>query len=115
MPAADFPVTILICKDRSYLTYSVILLMTGRELPDELNTDEERSALLEKVRGVAAVKLGLIEDDARSAWDTPGIPKMTFVAEAEDYLTSDEKGIKKTDIDLLSRMMSMQKAIPAML
>lgn len=87
--------------------------LTGRELPDELNADEERSALLEKVRGVAAVKLGLIEDYTRSSWDTPGIPKMTFVAEAEDYLTSDEKEVKKTDIDLLSRMMSMQKAHPS--
>lgn len=87
--------------------------LSGRELPDELNADAEKLELLEKVRGLAAVKLGLIEDYARSAWDTPGIPKMTFVAEAEDYVNGDGKEIKKEQIDLLSRMMSMQKTHPS--
>jgi len=87
--------------------------LTGRELPDELNGDAEKLDLLEAVRGLAAVKLGLIEDYTRSAWDTPGIPKMTFVAEAEDYVNMDGKEIKKDSVDLLSRMMSMQKAHPS--
>ena len=86
--------------------------LTGKELPDELNADAEKLDLLEKVRGLAAVKLGLIEDHTRSAWDTPGIPKMTFVAEADSYATPDGKQIEKGQIDLLSRMMSMQKAHP---
>ncbi|MBR4194405.1 MAG: 3-methylitaconate isomerase [Oscillospiraceae bacterium] len=87
--------------------------LSGKELPDELNADAEKLELLEKVRGLAAVKLGLIEDYTRSAWDTPGIPKMTFVAEAEDYVNGDGKEIKKEQIDLLSRMMSMQKTHPS--
>ena len=87
--------------------------LSGRELPDELNADAEKLDLLEKVRGLAAVKLGLIEDYTRSAWDTPGIPKMTFVAEAEDYVNGDGKEIKKEQIDLFSRMMSMQKTHPS--
>lgn len=87
--------------------------LTGRELPDELNADQEKLDLLEKVRGLAAVKLGLIEDYTRSAWDTPGIPKMTFVSEAEDYVAADGTQIGKGEIDLLSRMMSMQKAHPS--
>ena len=87
--------------------------LTGRELPDELNANAEKLDLLEKVRGLAAVKLGLIEDYTRSAWDTPGIPKMTFVAEADDYVNGDGKEIKKEQIDLLSRMMSMQKTHPS--
>ena len=87
--------------------------LTGKELPDDLNADAEKLDLLEKVRGLAAVKLGLIEDYTRSAWDTPGIPKMTFVAEADDYVTPDGKEIKKNQIDLLSHMMSMQKTHPS--
>lgn len=87
--------------------------LTGRELPDELNASQEKLDLLETVRGLAAVKLGLIEDYARSAWDTPGIPKMTFVSEAETYVTADGKEIPKESIDLLSRMMSMQKTHPS--
>lgn len=87
--------------------------LTGKELPDELNADAEKLDLLEKVRGLAAVKLGLCKDYTRSAWETPGIPKMTFVAEADDYVTSDGKEIKKEQIDLLSHMMSMQKTHPS--
>lgn len=87
--------------------------LTGKELPDELNADPEKLELLEKVRGVAAVKLGLIDDYAKSAWETPGIPKMTFVAELESYVNMEGKEIKKEEIDLLSRMMSMQKTHPS--
>ena len=87
--------------------------LSGKELPAVLDADEEKLDLLEKVRGMAAVKLGLIDDYTRSAWDTPGIPKMTFVAEADDYTTPDGKEIKKDQIDLLSHMMSMQKTHPS--
>lgn len=87
--------------------------LTGKELPDELNADAAKLELLEAVRGMAAVKLGLIEDYTRSAWETPGIPKMTFVAEAEEYTAADGKVIPKDCIDLQSRMMSMQKAHPS--
>ena len=87
--------------------------LTGKELPDELNANAEKLDLLETVRGLAAVKLGLIEDYTKSAWETPGIPKMTFVAEADDYVNGDGKEIKKEQIDLLSRMMSMQKTHPS--
>lgn len=92
---------------------AVDLGLKGGETPDEINGSEEKLDLLEKVRGLAAVKLGLIDDYTKSAWETPGIPKMTFVAEAADYTTADGKELKKSDIDLLSRMMSMQKAHPS--
>lgn len=87
--------------------------LTGRENPEELNANAEKLDLLEAVRGLAAVKLGLIEDYTRSAWETPGIPKMTFVGEAEDYVTAEGVCIEKSAVDLLSRMMSMQKAHPS--
>lgn len=87
--------------------------LDGKELPDELNASGEKLELLEKVRGMAAVKLGLIDDYEKSAWETPGIPKLTFVSESADYITSDGTEIKKESIDLQSRMMSMQKAHPS--
>ena len=85
--------------------------LTGKELPDDYSN--EKLDLLEKVRGLAAVKLGLIEDYTRSAWETPGIPKMTVVAKAAGYTAMDGKEIGEDDIDLLSRMMSMQKPHPS--
>ena len=87
--------------------------LTGKELPDELNAKPEMLDLLEKIRGLAAQRLGLINDYTKSAWETPGIPKMTFVANPDNYTTSDGKEIAKENIDLLSRMMSMQKPHPS--
>lgn len=79
--------------------------LTGREHPGEINGNPETLELLEKVRGMAAVKLGLCSDYRKAAWETPGLPKMTFVAKPDADQTS--------EIDLLSRMMSMQRAHPA--
>ena len=86
--------------------------LTGKELPDQLNADQQKLDLLEAVRGMAAVKLGLTDDYARAAWDTPGIPKMTFVSVPQDYTTANGREIAGNEIDLLSRMMSMQKPHP---
>lgn len=86
--------------------------MTGRELPEEINGDPERSRLLETVRGLAAVRLGLIADHTALAWETPGIPKMTIVSSPQDYQASDGTLVRKEDVDLAARMMSMQKAHP---
>ena len=85
--------------------------LTGRENPKEINSNEKILELLEIIMGVAAFKLGII-DDYKKSWSSPGIPKMTFVAESDDYITSDGKEVKKENFDLLSRMMSMQKAHP---
>lgn len=87
--------------------------LTGKETPNELNADSEKLELLETVRGLAAVKLGLTDDYKKSAWETRGIPKMTFVAAPDTYETADGRIIRKEEIDLLSRMMSMQKAHPS--
>lgn len=86
--------------------------LTGKELPRELDANPEKLTLLEKVRGMAAVKLGLCADYKRSAWDTPSIPKMTFVAPAADYISVSGQKISSANIDLLARMMSMQKTHP---
>lgn len=86
--------------------------LKGTELPEELDQDQEKLELLEKVRGIAAVKLGLITDYKKSAWETPGIPKMTFVASPSEYTALNGEKIEQNQIDLLSRMMSMQKTHP---
>lgn len=87
--------------------------LTGKEKPNGLNADVARLELLETVRGLAAVKLGLNDDYKKSAWETPGISKMTFVAEPDAYETAAGMTIRKEEIDLLSRMMSMQKSHPS--
>ena len=87
--------------------------LTGREVPADINGDPHMLHLLEAVRGMAAVRLGLLSDYSRAASEMPGIPKMTFVAEPDDYTAADGHTVSGGSIDLLSRMMSMQKAHPS--
>ncbi len=108
----SIPVSIVDAANPLVFAKAQDLGLSGTELPEELNARSDKLELLERVRGMAAVKLGLISDFSCSAWETPGIPKMTFVSEPESYLTSDGREIKKESIDLLSRMMSMQKPHP---
>lgn len=83
--------------------------LKGTELPEELTAIPGLLDKLERIRGKAAEKLGLITDYRRSAWDCPGIPKLTIVAAAQDYTAADGTEIRGEDFDLLIRMMSMQK------
>lgn len=87
--------------------------MTGRELPADIDGDPALLERLEAVRGMAAVKLGYVVDYRRAAWDSPGVPKMTVVSSPADYTASDGSPISAADVDLVSRMMSMQKAHPS--
>lgn len=87
--------------------------LTGTELPAQLDADDNIMNLLETIRGMAAVKMGLIEDYKQSAWETPGIPKMTIVAPPASYVTSSGENISKDEIDICSKMLSMQKTHPS--
>lgn len=83
--------------------------LKGTELPEELTAIPGLLDKLERIRGKAAEKLGLITDYRCSAWDCPGIPKLTIVAAAQDHTAADGTEIRGEDFDLLIRMMSMQK------
>lgn len=84
--------------------------LTGKELPEEIDKSKEILELLEKIRGIAAVKLGFIKNFKDSAIITPSVPKMTIVEKAEDYKDINGNIIEEKDIDILGRMMSMQLA-----
>lgn len=86
--------------------------LKGTELPEEIDSNPEMLQKLEFIRGAAAKKIGLIEDISKSAWETPGIPKLTIVECPKEYHNVEGRLIGQGEIDLLARMMSMQKAHP---
>lgn len=88
--------------------------LKGTELPEELEASQEMLDKLEKIRGIAAVRIGLITDYRQSAWECPGLPKMALVAKAQQYKTISGQEIDAGQVDLLIRMMSMQKPHPSM-
>jgi hypothetical protein len=83
--------------------------LTGSELPDELDGNPKTLAMLEAIRGAAAVALGLIADPKDSALLSPAVPKMTVVAPPAEFRTASGETVEAASIDLLGRMMSMQR------
>ena len=83
--------------------------LTGLELPDEIDGKPEVLSLLEAVRGAAAYRLGLVARPSDSAAISPAVPKMTIVAESAAFATASGERVTADDIDLVGRMMSMQK------
>jgi len=97
------PVVFLLAKNLS---------LTGKELPEEVNSDPQLLSKLEMIRGEVAERLGLVRDSTETAATSPGIPKIAFVAPPDDYDDSYGNAIKSEELNLLARMMSMQKAHP---
>ncbi|ATW25125.1 2-methylaconitate cis-trans isomerase PrpF family protein [Candidatus Formimonas warabiya] len=81
----------------------------GTELPDEVNANPKLTDTLEEIRGIFAVKIGRVDDWRNAKAVSPAIPKVCFVAKAQTYPASDGRMIKEDEIDIVGRMMSMQK------
>ncbi|MGI6677617.1 MAG: 2-methylaconitate cis-trans isomerase PrpF family protein [Dehalobacterium sp.] len=81
----------------------------GPELPDEVNANPKLMETLEEIRGLFAVKIGRADDWKNARVVSPAVPKICFVSKAQTYTASDGRIIKEEEIDIVGRMMSMQK------
>lgn len=80
--------------------------LTGTELPSEI--DAKRLDILEEIRSIAAELCGFAE--RKNATElSPAVPKTTIVSKPKDYC--DLKGFHHShgDMDMLIRMLSMQR------
>ncbi len=84
--------------------------LKGTESANEIDSDKNLLLLLEKIRGEAAVIMGLVEKWQDGAIISPGVPKLTIVSKPQDYVTNSKTEVKENEYDLSVRMMSMQKA-----
>ncbi|MGB0834710.1 MAG: 2-methylaconitate cis-trans isomerase PrpF [Psychrobium sp.] len=87
---------------------------TGCELQEAINGDNAALTKFETIRAYGAVKMGLISDISEAA-ARQHTPKVAFVGEAMDYVSSSGKAISKDDIDLNVRALSMGKLHHAMM
>lgn len=87
---------------------------TGAELQNDINGDPKALAMFETIRAHGALRMGLIEklEDAAKRQHTP---KVAFVAEPRDYVSSSGKPVSAQDVDLLVRALSMGKLHHAMM
>lgn len=77
---------------------------TGKELPQDTETNPEILNLMEDIRTTAAVMMGLAESKATAS---PAVPKVALVAAPQEYPTVSGKVIQAADIDLVARTKAM--------
>lgn len=87
---------------------------TGCELQDDINGSAETLARFEVIRAYGAIQMGLISDISEAA-ARQHTPKVAFVAPASRYTASSGKTVRREDIDLLVRALSMGKLHHAMM
>ncbi|MBI2304159.1 MAG: 3-methylitaconate isomerase [Chloroflexi bacterium] len=84
--------------------------LKGTETPAQINNNREILDILEKIRSLAAEMLGFVADRRDATRLSPAIPKIAFVSPPQDYTSTDGRAISRHQVNLVSRIMSMQTA-----
>jgi 2-methylaconitate cis-trans-isomerase PrpF len=84
------------------------------ELQGDINNDPVLLNRLEAIRAQAAIAMGLAKDVQDATLNMPHSPKISFVARSADYTASNGKQVRKENINLLARILSMGKLHHAM-
>lgn len=83
--------------------------LTGAESYKEVATNKVVMDELNLIRDKVAVLAGMAESEKDARENKPNVPKIAVIAPAQDYLTSSGLQIKKADVDILIKAVSMWK------
>lgn len=83
--------------------------LRGNETPAEIDGNKELLKLVEDIRGRAAEKIGMIKSYKESVEKSPYVPFFAIVSEPNEHDTFNNKHIKAEDVDIVSRLLFMQK------
>jgi hypothetical protein len=78
--------------------------LRGTELPADCEQDHRILSIMEDIRTTAGVMMGLASSKEKVG---PAVPKVAFVAAAQDYPSSEGSVIQAGDVDLLARTKAM--------
>ncbi|WP_263772223.1 2-methylaconitate cis-trans isomerase PrpF family protein [Propionivibrio soli] len=78
--------------------------LTGKELPEDCERNPSILSIMEEIRVAAGVMMGLAKNKDKVG---PAVPKVAFVAPAQDYVSSEGSLIGSDEVDLLARTKAM--------
>jgi len=84
--------------------------LTGSETPQEIDSDAELLARIEKIRSFATERIGLVDDWRKATNEHPYIPFFAICAPSisyEDWTTSQQ--VNENSMDLSARLLFMQQ------
>ncbi|MDN5347688.1 MAG: methylitaconate Delta-isomerase [Clostridia bacterium] len=83
--------------------------MKGTETPQEMDGDQDLLDRIERVRGKATEKIGLVNNWQEAATESPYIPFIVMVSPSASYETYNKKYIAAEEIDFVARLCFMLK------
>lgn len=83
--------------------------LKGTELPIEVEGMPKVLTIIEEVRSIAAEMIGIVSDRSVATAKSPAYPKIGFVSPPQDYINPEGILIEANQVDLVSRLASMQK------
>ena len=107
-------VSMIDCSNPTVFIRAKNLGIKGTELT-ELNSNKKVMEHIERIRCIAAEKMGIVAqwEDARTK--STSIPKVVFISEPQDYVDMDKNQVKAADMDICVRAISVgavHKAYP---
>ena len=81
--------------------------LQGAEASREIASNQALLDELNLIRDNAAVLAGMAKDAADAKQNSPAVPKIAMVAPAQDYETTTGELVKKEDVDILVKVLSM--------
>lgn len=107
-------VTVLDCSNPMVFIKASDLGIKGTELV-ELNQNKDVMEHIERIRGMAAVKCGFVENWEEARTKSTSAPKVSIVSAPQDYIDMDGNQVKAEDMDICVRAVSvgaLHKAYP---
>jgi 2-methylaconitate cis-trans-isomerase PrpF len=90
--------------------------LTGIETPGEIDADRDLNERIERTRGTAAAKVGIVESWEDAAKKSPYLPFFALVSPPSDYVAfTTGQTVQAADVDFVARllfMLRMHKAYP---
>lgn len=102
----EIPVSIVDAANPLVFVRARDIGLKGTEIA-EIDAGEDIRRILEAIRSRAAVMIGLAATPEEASERSQAVPKIAFVSEPQEYTTADGRLIKKEDIDIVGRIMSM--------
>lgn len=106
---ASYEVSIVDAAIPTVFIKAEALGMEGTETPAQIEGNAPLMARIEEIRGRCAEKIGLTDDWKLSTQKCPYAPFFAVVSPSKAYHTFDGKDVAAEEIDLVSRLLFMQK------
>ena len=107
-------VTVLDCSNPMVFIKASDLGIQGTELT-ELNQNKDVMEHIERIRGMAAEKMGFVKNYMDARTQSTSAPKVSIISAPQDYTNMDGKLVKAEDMDICVRAISvgmLHKAYP---